>query len=310
MAILEKNTKDLSGSILTKYSLNSTSYSGADIKVLVHNYGTSAKEDRAQTIRNELVHIDNQMDSIASQKSRLQAEIAAKTNRVPELERMKVRLNRLNQQEVDLLTASQSLLDELKNVNDGKFNAASTKVLTELQTLSISSFRSKEAVRALGHVYPKGFIRNSRSIAGTMIFTVFYKHVLEELLYANLSDFDGAAYTTAILDQIPPIDITIAFANEYGNLSRMALYGVEFMNESKTLSIDDIFTETTVSFVARDFDPMRAVDQRKIDYGYQLRNEWMGGTRASDLIFEDDYQNDKSEFDPFERFRRRNFPFY
>ena len=55
---------------------------------------------------------------------------------------------------------------------------------------------------------------------------------------------------------MPPIDLTIIFANEYGSISKAAIYGVEFMNDGYTLSIEDLLTEEVINFVARDVDPM------------------------------------------------------
>jgi hypothetical protein len=55
-------------------------------------------------------------------------------------------------------------------------------------------------------------------------------------------------------DQIPPFDVTITFRNEYGQQARMAIYGVEILNEGMGMSIDDITTEKACTFVARKID--------------------------------------------------------
>lgn len=52
-------------------------------------------------------------------------------------------------------------------------------------------------------------------------------------------------------DQIPPFDITLAAANEYGALAVMRIFGVEVMNEGCGVSIDDIVTEQQHTYVAR-----------------------------------------------------------
>ena len=44
-----------------------------------------------------------------------------------------------------------------------------------------------------------------------------------------------------IADEIPPFDITISFANEYGYDSRMALYGVRLLNEGQSMATNDIY---------------------------------------------------------------------
>jgi hypothetical protein len=52
-------------------------------------------------------------------------------------------------------------------------------------------------------------------------------------------------------DQIPPFDVTLAAANEYGSMSVMRIFGVEIMNEGCGVSIDDIVTEQQHTYVAR-----------------------------------------------------------
>ena len=52
-------------------------------------------------------------------------------------------------------------------------------------------------------------------------------------------------------DQIPPFDITLAAANEYGDLATMAVFGVEFLNEGWGISIDDLVSEKQYTYLAR-----------------------------------------------------------
>ena len=58
------------------------------------------------------------------------------------------------------------------------------------------------------------------------------------------------------LDQLPPFTIGINFANEYGQLAHLEIYGVEILNSGTGMSIDDIVTEQAVSFIARDVTPI------------------------------------------------------
>jgi hypothetical protein len=57
------------------------------------------------------------------------------------------------------------------------------------------------------------------------------------------------------IDQMLPIDITLAAANEYGSLALMKIFGAEMMNEGCGVSIDDIVTEQQISYVARSILP-------------------------------------------------------
>jgi hypothetical protein len=296
--------------ILSKGSIyiNNTSYSGADIKVLVHTYDpNTASGIQRKAIENETKIVQNQQDAIQGRIASLEAKLETAHVGTPSETRIKKKLDRERKDldRVDDILSSLKLDDTLAEF---KVVTGAVKTLAELQTLSISVYRDKQDVRALGSVYPKGFTRGPRSIAGSMIFTVFHTNVLEEFMSCHSSEFDGVKYTSAIIDQIPPLDVTVVFANETGHLSRMAIYGLEFQTEGLVLSSEDIITESTLSFIARDFDPMRSVAERKIDENYRLSNQWTGQS-ASSLIFENDAWEEKSLINPFERFSRRNDPF-
>lgn len=56
-------------------------------------------------------------------------------------------------------------------------------------------------------------------------------------------------------DQIPPFDITLTGANEYGAMSVMRIYGIEILNEGYGISIDDIVSEQQFTYVARSISP-------------------------------------------------------
>jgi len=62
-------------------------------------------------------------------------------------------------------------------------------------------------------------------------------------------------------DEIPPFDITISFANEYGQKARIVLYAVEILNESSGFSIDNVISEKACTFVARKVEYMKPVDR-------------------------------------------------
>ena len=105
---------------------------------------------------------------------------------------------------------------------------------------------------------------NSRTIAGSIVFTLFDREVLWDLIQSYAVDVDWAGegeYETSVhtpmLDQLPPFDITITFANEHGDIANLAIYGVEIVDEGTVLSIDDLLVEKTCSWVARDIDMIR-----------------------------------------------------
>ena len=53
-------------------------------------------------------------------------------------------------------------------------------------------------------------------------------------------------------DQIPPFDIVLTAANEFGSVATMTLVGVDILNEGSGMSIDDIVTEEQFTFVCRE----------------------------------------------------------
>lgn len=144
-------------------------------------------------------------------------------------------------------------LDRLKSLNTPTY-----KKLAECSTISYSIFREKRLVRGLGQTNIKGVTRGIRTVAGSLVFTIFDKAVLHELLEAISPEGDPRI---VLVDQIPPVDIFIFFANEYGAVSRIGIYGVDFINEGQVMSIHDLYTENTVNYVARDIDTMVAVDK-------------------------------------------------
>lgn len=62
---------------------------------------------------------------------------------------------------------------------------------------------------------------------------------------------DQALATAWYTDQLPPFDVTLAAANEYGALAVMRVFGVELLNEGYGVSIDDIVSEQQHTYVAR-----------------------------------------------------------
>lgn len=60
-------------------------------------------------------------------------------------------------------------------------------------------------------------------------------------------------------DEILPFDITISFANEYGQAAKVVIYGVELLNEGTGYSIDSVTSERAYTFVARSVDSMQVL---------------------------------------------------
>lgn len=128
-------------------------------------------------------------------------------------------------------------------------------LLGSLTTISYSMYRDKKPVSLVGRTNISGYTRGMRFIAGTMIFTLVNQHLSKDLVeqvpYL-------AEHGKIKADELPLFDIMVISANEYGSATRMMVYGVDITDDAQVLSIQDLFTENTFNFVARDLDEFTA----------------------------------------------------
>jgi len=167
-------------------------------------------------------------------------------------------------------------------------------IVGTLQAVSYAVQREKAPIYVMGRVDPLSFSRGKRGIAGTLISLMLDEHLLftptfsapnmqfladKDEIYASPGDLN-IANTTADLsplstdtfdasdlsdsfqpnnawyvDQVPPFDIVIVAANEYGQAATMRIYGAEILNEGSGFSIDDIVIENQMTYVARTILP-------------------------------------------------------
>ena len=143
------------------------------------------------------------------------------------------------------------------------------EAIGSIQALSYSINREKAAIYTMGKASPRAFARGKRAIAGSLIFILFDKNPLidhfsgskfssdknegigESDRNTNLTE-DQTITNAWYVDQIPPFDVIIAAANEYGARSEMKVIGIELLNENSGFSIDDIVVEQQYTFVATD----------------------------------------------------------
>jgi hypothetical protein len=166
-----------------------------------------------------------------------------------------------------------------------------------LSGITWSVTREKAPIYTMGSANPRSFSRGKRGIAGSLIFIVFDRPSLYTMLQKHAADNDNSVkYFTRssnvlpstdsqsnvthrgivppneqtldirsafpyYADQIPPFDITVTFANEYGQAAVRSIYGVELLNEGSGASMDDIVIEETMTYVAREIGPMYATGQ-------------------------------------------------
>ena len=150
------------------------------------------------------------------------------------------------------------------------FPGASPIVIGQLTTFSYSIFRNKVPVINIGRTNINGITRGSRIYAGTMVFTLINKHWVREL-QDQISYLEN--YPTLKTDELPLFDIMIVSSNEYGSSCSMFVYGIDFTDESQTISIEDLFTENVFKFVAREvsvFDENVITAQKSIKKYYYM----------------------------------------
>ena len=123
--------------------------------------------------------------------------------------------------------------------------------LGSLQTLSVSTNMQRSPIRSIGNINAKDYVMGPRTIAGSLVFAVFDKHFAYEAMEAIQGEI--GTYTF-LADELPPFDITVTMANEYGKTSKLVIYGVRLINEGQVMSINDIYIENTYQFVAKDYD--------------------------------------------------------
>lgn len=173
-------------------------------------------------------------------------------------------------------------------------------VLGNLQTFSFSIFREKAPVRVLGKSHAKGYTAGGRTISGSMVFIVFDRAPLFDIIkHINYIRNPSDRYTTPLPDQLPPLDLILIYHNEYGHSSILRLYGVEFIQEGQVQSVNDIYTENTTQYVARDIDTLIAFDKleefKNMMFERQVQGKFIDSHLASMLEYKRMLENQISK---------------
>lgn len=159
--------------------------------------------------------------------------------------------------------------------------------LGQVTTMTYSTYRETHPVRTLGRINVKGFSKGPRTIAGTIIFTVFEKHIVNQIK-KEVGYIKGIRKLKPC--ELPPFDIMISFGNEYGKSAKLYIYGIEVVDEGKIFSVEDMFTENTWSYMARDIDLMDDIDAEQNAPLISLGElESAGKYNVSDLVNDDTY---------------------
>ena len=123
----------------------------------------------------------------------------------------------------------------------------------QVNTLSYSIYRDKFPVRALGHTRAKGYTKGTRTVAGSLAFTMLDSPVINQfvdMLYEFEQKVDRGM--GILPDELPPFDIDINYLSELGNKASVTLIGVELAEGNQVITIDDMQVNEQYSFVAQD----------------------------------------------------------
>ena len=169
--------------------------------------------------------------------------------------------------------------------------------LGSLQTLTYSIHMERVPVRSIGNINAKDFIEGPRTIAGTIIFAVFDQHFMYKIFEKVSEKNPSNTERNFLADEMPPFDITITMANEYGVASHLCLFGIRIVNEGQVMSINDIYTENTYQFVATDIEYLNndtgtAWSSKRSTGGFLIQSTDKGITKITTNVNNSDTKED------------------
>lgn len=148
-----------------------------------------------------------------------------------------------------------------------------------LQTLSISTTRDYGAERPLGTSWVRDYSPGARSVAGSLVFTLFDGDSLRALdgYRPDRSRDDNGLYSP---DDIPEFNIIASATNEYGQTISTILLGVRIVNSGMNIGVQDVFTEQVLSYVARRWLPI----QGSLDLTKSLKSIFQDNPKLANMI--------------------------
>ncbi|RLA65743.1 MAG: hypothetical protein DRQ78_05005 [Epsilonproteobacteria bacterium] len=167
--------------------------------------------------------------------------------------------------------------------------------LGSVMSLSYSVYRDKTPVFNCGSHLIDGFSIANKYVAGSLI-TVMYEYDEfagfmdqieidqrarnEQITVASYQNAVGIKeFHTYMRDDLIPFNIHAIFTNEYtGSTREIVIYDATFINNGQVMSIQDLITENTLQYVARDISEQHAVGEVHQNYAYS------NARRASDIV--------------------------
>jgi hypothetical protein len=161
------------------------------------------------------------------------------------------------------------------------YGGESSVELETLVTISFSTVHSKSPARSLGYNYPRGYTNTVSEIRGTMIFNMHRDYPLKGLetksRYTFKDDYKRNEGEIRLGGEMEPFDLKLIGVTESDDLlvaigksrtstqvSSIEIYGVEITGSGKVVSVHNVLTEKTYSFVARGFREFGIVTENKL----------------------------------------------
>lgn len=124
--------------------------------------------------------------------------------------------------------------------------------LPGLNLITISEHRDKYPVVSFGRTGIKGITHGHRTTAGSLAFITagqspFYP-ILERYRLWSYYDTGGAVFVGP--DQLPPFDLSISMINEIGDATTLLVKGIEIIDSSRSIGVQDIQLTEVFSYIA------------------------------------------------------------
>lgn len=149
-----------------------------------------------------------------------------------------------------------------------------------LHTISVSTHRDSVPVRAFKHINPKGFTRGARTVAGSLIFTMFDRESLsavqekvrryyQQVHKQYAAGFGNSAIPDLIpklhVDELPPFDVTVTMVNEFGQAAITKIKGVQIITNGVVAGVNELILEEQMSYIALEVEPVYPAGAGKIN---------------------------------------------
>ncbi|AZT89253.1 hypothetical protein ELD05_00340 [Caldicellulosiruptor changbaiensis] len=150
-------------------------------------------------------------------------------------------------------------------------------VIGQVQGIEYAIYREKIPVRTLGRISPKGVARGGVTIAGSIYWALLKENLVEDIRkrVEYLVDIPNLR-----ADELPPFDLFIFFANEYGATAYMVIYGIDIVDAHQTLMITNVLTENVWTFMTREIEEVKA-GTKASGFGSPSFNLQRGGYKPS-----------------------------